>query len=118
MDRYLVIPLVPLNEISINEALVLSQLIYMKKAFNEIYPSNAYLSKILSMSISSVQRSIAKLSQNHYITLKIINRNKRIISLSKKSLTFYGITTSKNNSNTVKTEINPALLKFWASLEQ
>ena len=108
----------PLKDISLTEVLILSQLIYMKKAFNEIYPSNAYLSNMLSMPVRTVQRSIAKLVKNHYIIVKIKNRNKRIISLSKKALTFYGITTSKNNSNAVKTEINPALLNFWASLEQ
>ena len=116
MDKYLVIPLNPLKDISLSEVLLLSQLIYMKKAFNEIYPSNAYLSKKLSMPCRTVQRSLAKLAQNHYITLKIKNKNKRTISLSKKALTFYGISNTENDTKAVKTEINPALLKFWDSL--
>jgi len=117
MDKYLVIPLEPLKTISINEILVLSQIIYMKKAFKEIYPSNAYLSKKLSLSVSSVQRAIAKLVQNHYITFIVKHNNKRYIKITIQAKKVFGIHKNKNIDPNKVIINNQALNTFYKMLD-
>ena len=112
-NKYLLFPLEPLNDLSIIDISILSQLAYMKKAFNELYPSNAFLSSLFKISLSSVKRSITKLIQFNYITTVIKNRNKRIITLSKKSLRLYGLLYTQNNKKFNKGENIEALRTFW-----
>lgn len=115
-SKYLLFPLEPLDKLSIVDVAILSQLAYMKKAFNELYPSNAFLSSKLNISVSSVKRSITKLLQYNYITVSIENNNKRIISLSKKTLRLYGLLHTQSNKK-IKTENGQAALNaFWAEI--
>jgi DNA-binding MarR family transcriptional regulator len=112
-NNYLLLPLEPLKDISIIDTAILSQLAYMKKAFNELYPSNAFLSSKLNISVSSIKRSIIKLIQYDYITMSIENNNKRFILLSKKTLKLYGMLYIQNNKKIAKTETDEALKKFY-----
>jgi CTP-dependent riboflavin kinase len=117
MDRYLVIPLVALKELNLNDVLILSQLIYMKKAFKEIYPSNAYLSNKLSMPSRTVQRSIAKLTHEHYITFKVKYNNMRYIKITIKSRKIFGLLKKNINSSDKININNEALNTFYKMLD-
>jgi len=117
VNNYLIIPLELLKKITAQEVIVLSKLVYLKKAFNELYPSNAYLSKELSMSNSSVKRCIAKLLQLNYITNIIENKNKRYITLTKKTFKIFGLQTKKSNGSKIVYK-SVALDNFYKMLDK
>jgi len=117
MDKYLIIPIAPLKTLTPQTLILLSQLLYIKKAFNEIYPSNAYLSKLLSIDHRTVQRSIKQLVQLKYITLKYKNNNKRYITLTEKSLMMYGLSTKQKQEKSLRTQNNTGLTAFWSMLD-
>jgi len=117
VNNYLIIPLEPLKKLKSLDLILLSKLVYLKKAFNELYPSNAYLSKELSMSVSSVQRGIAKLLQLKYITFIIENNNKRYIKLTIKTVKIFSLQTKKQNGFKLSYK-NEALNNFYKMLDK
>jgi DNA-binding MarR family transcriptional regulator len=121
-NAYLLIPMADLidKNLSLLEVATLSQLAYMKKAFRELYPPNAYLADLLNVSIRSIQRAITTLSDKNYITYEVINTNKnkdkRIIKLTDKCNSIYKEIYKNTDYNEIKinkdVRINPILKEF------
>lgn len=119
---YLLLPIKDLTDknLTLLEVALLSQFAYMKKAFKEIYPSNAYLSNLLNVSSRSIQRAINMLSKYNYITFRIENKNKRYIELTDKCNSSYKMIYKDIEYNEVlindNTKRNPVLDKFLKNL--
>jgi len=105
--NYLIIPLELTNKLTYHAIAVLSQLIYMKKAFNELNPSNAYLSKKLNLSVPTIKRAIKELSNSNYITMELKDNYKREITITNKSFKAYGILTIKKYKKPLETKKSP-----------
>jgi len=103
----LIIPINLTKKLSITTIAVLSQLVYMKKAFNELNPSNAYLSNKLNLSRPTIKRAIKELSNSNYITTDLKNNYKRSIVINNKSFRAFGIMTIKENKKSLETKISP-----------
>jgi DNA-binding MarR family transcriptional regulator len=117
-NNYLIIPLDLFPELSLTDKIILSQLAYMKKAFETLTVSNTYLKKQLNLSISTIKRSIYTLSKYNYIKTDLKNNYKRTIFLSQEVLMAYGIKYPMINKNFVKTEITPVLKEFLTSFKR
>jgi len=65
--------------------------VYMKKAFKELYPSNAYLSKMFGLSAKQISRTLLSLSQLHYIIISYERKTTRYIELTKKTIDVFGV---------------------------
>ena len=114
-SNYLIIPIEEFNDLSMSEKIVLSQLAYMKKAFETLTVSNAYLSKKLGLSSRTIQRALSSLSNLNYIRVSLIDNTKRTITLSNQVLNIFGIKTYVIDKNAVKREMNPILKEFLTS---
>jgi len=115
MINYLMIPLNLLDKLNHNSIVLLSQLVYMKKAFKELNPSNAYLSKKLNLSDRTIRRSLALLHQLNYITVEIKNNYQRQITITSKAFNAYGIIDTKNNEKSITAKNNSVLKQFLVS---
>ena len=115
MTNYLILPIELLDKLKKSSILLLSQLIYMKKAFKELNPSNAYLSKKLNLTDRTIRRSLAELHQLNYITIEIKNNYKREITITSKGFNAYGILNTKNNQKSLTSKNNSILREFLVS---
>jgi len=115
MDQYLIIPIKEFNDLDYNEIIVLSQLVYIKKAFETLTVSNAYLGNKLNLSKSTMSRCINKLNRLNYIKTTIKDNTKREISISKEVLSIYQVDKTVTRANELKSEMNPILKDFLAS---
>jgi len=79
----------------------------MKKALNELNPSNAYLSKKLNLSPRTIKRAIKELSNMNYITTELKNNYIRSIIINEISFKAYGILNTKKNKKSLETNISP-----------
>ena len=100
--KYLNIPLILLQYLKPSDALVLSQLVFLKKRYEKIFVSNKWLSDTLNLSEATIKRAIKHLSDNNYITCFYDNQvkldSKRFILVSKDVLALI----SNNTTKTVK----------------
>lgn len=118
MNNYLVIPMDLLGKLSLNEVLILSQCCYMKKRFNTITASNQFFSDKLSISISTVSRTIDRLAQLEYIKIKYFNQDKltrRIIFVSQEVLDLFEVKSPQNQPKRITRAKSKVLEQFLAS---
>ena len=114
--NYLIVPIELLDHLKNNELLILSQIAYLKKSFNTITASNDFFASKLNLSVPTVSRAIRTLERFNYITIhydfKEKNKTKRIILLTEKSLTIYGLHHTKIAKKTLKTKKTKVLEQF------
>ena len=115
--KYLNIPLILLQYLKPSDALVLSQLVFLKKRYEKIFVSNKWLSDTLHLSEKTIKRAIKYLSDNNYITCYYDNqdkiKSKRFIFVSKTVLSMVSNYTTKTvkiirkgKSNVLKAFLN------------
>jgi len=114
--KYLIVPIDGFKNLSMVERVLLSQLVYIKKKFKELYPSNLYLSRALGVSISTISRTLKKLDLLNYITLSQKGPY-RFILLSKSVLVNYRVSSEGISLKNEPRTKNKALTKFWEELD-
>jgi DNA-binding MarR family transcriptional regulator len=108
ISDYLVVP-IGLEDLTITDTMVLSQLAYLKRSYSTITASNNYICTKLRISISTVKRSINALIIRNYIISNYFTKNnktKRTILLTEKTKSIYGLdvvySKMKKKSNILK----------------
>lgn len=109
---YLVVPL-DLHDLTWTEAIVLSELAFLRRLFPKITASNEYLSSKLRLNPRTISRAINQLINLNYIISNLHTKNnitKRSILLTEKSLKVYGLDVAfKNEKKPLSAPLNAFL---------
>lgn len=97
------------TELTGTEINILAKLYQMKKALEEVFPSNAHIANVFDLTPRQVRNVISRLSQLNYISYKVLKSNKRYIVLTKKALSHF----EPNQPIIPQKEVLSEFFKLW-----